>query len=153
MRGWKPTKAFWKGYSELYGEQIELEEGDSLGSPKKTAPRALNCPTEQQEQFTAVAWLRKKGVPFYHVPNGGRRDYIEAAKFKRLGVSAGVPDLCLPIARKGYHGLYIELKRVSGGKLSETQMTWRDILLREGYAWYEAKGAADLIQFVENYLQ
>ena len=29
---------------------------------------------------------------------------------KRQGVKAGVPDIMLPAARAGYHGLYIELK-------------------------------------------
>ena len=46
----------------------------------------------------------------YHVPNGGKRDKATAAVLKRQGVKAGVPDLVLPVARCGYHGLYIELK-------------------------------------------
>ena len=46
----------------------------------------------------------------YHVPNGGKRDKATAAVLKRQGVKAGVPDIMLPAARAGYHGLYIELK-------------------------------------------
>ena len=42
----------------------------------------------------------------YHVPNGGKRDKATAAVLKRQGVKAGVPDLVLPVARCGYHGLY-----------------------------------------------
>lgn len=50
----------------------------------------------------------------YHVPNGGKRDKATAAVLKRQGVKAGVPDLVLPVARCGYHGLYIELKAPGG---------------------------------------
>lgn len=62
---------------------------------------------------------RKAGLEFkympelqymYHVPNGGKRDKATAAVLKRQGVKAGVPDIMLPAARAGYHGLYIELK-------------------------------------------
>ena len=46
----------------------------------------------------------------HHIPNGGKRDKRTAVALKRQGVKAGVPDICLPVARNGYHGLYIELK-------------------------------------------
>ena len=54
-------------------------------------------PTESQEQIMLVTWLVKKGIKFYAIPNGGKRNYLEAAKFKREGVQPGVPDLCIPI--------------------------------------------------------
>lgn len=146
----KPSKKWWGAYRGLYGEQADLIEPTKAAKPKPDKPA---LPTEQQEQFVAVAWLRKMNIPHHHSPNGGYRDYREAAKFKRLGTSAGFPDIFIPKARKGYHGLYIELKRVSGGKLSEAQEWWRDLLLAEGYAWHEAKGATEFIQFVENYLK
>lgn len=110
-------------------------------------------PTEQDEQFVAVAWLKKMGIPHHHSPNGGSRDVREAAKFKRLGTSPGFPDIWIPLARKSHHGLYIELKRVSGGRLSDHQKYWRDQSLREGYAWYEAKGALECIKIVKDYLK
>lgn len=86
------------------------------------------------------------------MPNGGYRDYYEGAKLKRMGVKSGVPDLCICLARGGYHGLYIELKRIFGGKLSDTQLVWRDILIKEGYMWREAKGSGECIRIVEDYL-
>lgn len=39
-----------------------------------------------------------------------KRDKATAVALKRQGVKAGVPDICLPVARNGYHGLHIELK-------------------------------------------
>ena len=109
-------------------------------------------PTEQQEQFVLAHWLRLNKIPHHHSPNGGYRNPIEAAKFKRLGTSAGWPDLIIPKARKGYHGLLLELKRLKGGVLSEAQAYWRDLLISEGYAWHEARGAEEAIKIIENYL-
>lgn len=39
----------------------------------------------------------------HHIPNGGKRDKRTAVALKRQGVKAGVPDICLPVARNGYH--------------------------------------------------
>ena len=77
---------------------------------------------------------------------------LEAIKLKRMGVKAGIPDLCIPIARKGHHGLYIELKRRSGGVVSDTQQYWLEELKRQGYDVFIAKGADELIDYVKNYL-
>lgn len=54
-------------------------------------------------------------------PNGGRRNKAEAAKLKAMGVRKGIPDLFLPIPRQGYHGLYIETKKIKNGKVSPDQ--------------------------------
>jgi hypothetical protein len=124
--------------------------------PRATAPENFKLkpviPKEDHEQIVAATWLRKNNIPFYHIPNGGKRHMLEAIKLKRMGVSPGVPDICILKARKGYHGLYIEVKRVEGGTLSDNQKFWRDILLSEGYAWFEAKGGQDVINIVKNYL-
>jgi hypothetical protein len=45
------------------------------------------------------------------VPNDGLRPTVTAARLTTEGVRRGVPDICLPVARGGYHGVYIELKR------------------------------------------
>lgn len=80
----------------------------------------------------------------FHVPNGGKRNAAEAAHLKRQGVKAGVPDIMLPVARSGYHGLFIELK-VGKNKPTENQKKWQKVLNREGYlsvvcyGWQEAQ--------------
>lgn len=80
----------------------------------------------------------------FHVPNGGKRNAAEAAHLKRQGVKAGVPDIMLPVARCGYHGLFIELK-VGKNKPTENQKKWQKALNREGYlsvvcyGWQEAQ--------------
>jgi hypothetical protein len=52
-----------------------------------------------------------RGLVFFHVPNGGKRNRIEAARFKGLGVRAGVADLIL-VHRGNVYAL--ELKSSTG---------------------------------------
>lgn len=80
-----------------------------------------NTPSEDVEQAQLFAWAAYASGKYpelalmHHIPNGGKRGKAEAARFKLQGVKAGVPDIFLPCARGGCHGLYIELKRVKGG--------------------------------------
>ena len=74
--------------------------------------------SEAQEQAAVIEYCEFIHVPVFHIPNGGYRNAREAANLKRQGVKAGVPDLCIPVAKGGYHGLYIEMK-TKKGKLSE----------------------------------
>lgn len=100
---------------------------------------SIPCPKESVEQTQLFQWagLQKCVYPeleyLIAIPNGGSRDKIEAAHLKAQGVKAGVSDILLPVARGGYHGLWIELKRRHGGKLSSEQETWLDAMQDEGY--------------------
>lgn len=72
--------------------------------------------SEATEQERVINWATFYAKDFpeldllHHIPNGGSRNQLEAANLKRQGVKAGVPDLCLPVARNGKHGLYVEMK-------------------------------------------
>ena len=87
----------------------------------------------------------------YHVPNGGKRDKATAAVLKRQGVKAGVPDIMLPAARAGYHGLYIELK-AGENTTTKKQKEWLEYLRQQGYytavCWLPASSAADRAVFI-----
>lgn len=112
----------------------------------------LTIPTEDAEQMMLMSWVtlmsssRPELKMLYHIPNGGSRHKAEAGRFRAMGVRPGVPDLCLPVAIGGKHGLYIELKRVKGGRVSEEQAAWIAELRARGYAaevcrgWEEAAG-------------
>ena len=101
-------------------------------------PGASPVPTESEEQQMLMRWasLASGANPelrlLYHVPNGGSRGKAEAGRFRAEGVKSGVPDLCLPVARGKWHGLYIELKRTKGGRVSQAQREWLAALQREG---------------------
>lgn len=119
----------------------------------ETHKQALPVPTESQEQKTLFRWADLMGSGKYpelqllhHIPNGGSRNKAEAHKLKAEGVKAGVPDICLPVPRGSYHGLYIEMKRIRGGRISEEQRKWLKDLAKQGYraqicrGWEEAAG-------------
>lgn len=116
------------------------------------------CPTESQEQrvvFEVCETLMLKYPELemlYHVPNGGRRDAVTGAKLKAEGVKPGVPDLVLPVARAGYHGLYIELKRQDGGTLSKAQRRWRELLTAQVYCSLVCNGANEALSALRRYL-
>lgn len=88
----------------------------------------------------------------HHVPNGGKRGKTEAARLKRMGVKPGVPDLCLPVARGGYHGLYVEMKRRDGGRVSSEQRAWLAALHAGGYCALVAEGHEQAIAAIRDYL-
>jgi VRR-NUC domain len=108
-------------------------------------------PTEFYEQVRLATWLDKMEVKFYAVPNGGLRNYTEAVKLKRGGVKAGVPDICIPMPYGGHHGLYIELKRTVGGKVSPEQAAWLVFLNDQGHCAVCAKGFEEAKAVVEDY--
>lgn len=95
----------------------------------------LDDESGHQEALFSWAAYRTGLMPelqyMYHVPNGGKRDAATAVALKRQGVKAGVPDIMLPAARAGYHGLYIELK---AGKNTTTkkQKEWLEYLRQQG---------------------
>ncbi len=89
----------------------------------------------------------------YHVPNGGSRKKAEAGRFRAEGVKAGVPDLCLPVARGGDHGLYVELKRLKGSKTSDDQKAWLSELAAQGYFTALCKGWEAAAKVITEYLE
>ena len=88
----------------------------------------------------------------FHVANGGSRHPYEAHNLKEQGVKPGVPDICLPVARGGYHGLYIELKRLKGGRVEECQQWYLANLSRQGYKAVVCKGWEAARDVIEEYL-
>ena len=119
----------------------------------------LPPPTEDQEQIDLVNWARmqEKKYPelrmLFHIPNGGSRGKAEAGRFRAMGVRAGVPDLCLPVPRGGWHGLYIELKRTKGGRVSADQKAWLDALREQGYAAAVCHGWEDAARIILWYIR
>jgi hypothetical protein len=82
----------------------------------------------------------------YHIPNGGQRNKIVAAKLKAEGVKAGMPDYHLPVALNGKPGLWIELK-AEDGRLSKSQKERIQLLEQLGhhvqvcYGWQQCAQA------------
>ena len=81
--------------------------------------------SEHVEQREFVSWFRKsyKGIRIIAIPNGGQRNIATAARLKAEGVMRGVPDLYVPAWM-----LWIEMKKISGGRVSPDQKDWHNYL-------------------------
>lgn len=113
---------------------------------------------ESDEQQALFQWAEYKMhehpelESMYHCPNGGKRNKAEAVRLKHEGVKAGVPDICLPVARNGYHGLYIEMK-ADKGKPTKDQIEWMDRLRKQGYRVALCHGWESAVESIEGYLK
>lgn len=109
---------------------------------------------EQEALFNWAAYSRGTYPELdllYHIPNGGSRNSMEAANLKRQGVKAGVPDLCLPVARGTFHGLYIEMK-YGKNKTSPLQDGWIGRLRKQHYAVFVCYGWQQAAEVIKKYL-
>ncbi|WP_434794402.1 hypothetical protein TPDSL_13810 [Terrisporobacter petrolearius] len=112
---------------------------------------------ESVEQEIVISWCNIQSCAYkeleliHHVPNGGKRNRLEAAALKRQGVKAGVPDLSLPVARNNFHGLYIEMK-VGSNTCTDNQKEWLRRLKEEGYMCKVCYGADEAIGIIKEYL-
>ena len=113
--------------------------------------------TERDEQQALFEWAEWAGNLhpelrlLYAVPNGGDRHPAVAAKLKAEGVRAGVPDICLPVARGPYHGAYLELK-YGGNQPTAAQIKWMDRLQAHGYFCAVARGFDEARRTIEWYI-
>lgn len=115
--------------------------------------KAGQIPLEHEEQTAFVQYLELAypSVKFFAVPNGGLRPFKVndrgqrysqvAKKLKAMGVRPGVPDLMVIEPRAGYHGVFIEFKRIKGGRLDSDQILWKEFIIGKGYYYFVAEGA------------
>lgn len=57
----------------------------------------------------------------FHVPNESKSSIPRRVALKKAGLRAGVPDICIPVACRGYNSLWIEMK-VKPNKPSPEQL-------------------------------
>lgn len=109
---------------------------------------------EHHDQVALFRWAgyQAKARPelalMFAIPNGGLRSKATAGKLKAEGVKAGVPDICLPVARGEYHALWIEMK-AGRNKPTPPQVQWHMRLSQQGYrvaVCYSWEAARDVIE-------
>lgn len=122
--------------------------------------RNYRIDTEAGAQEAIFSWadIHRNKYPelrlLHHIPNGGQRNKTTAIALKRQGVKAGVPDLMLPVARCGYHGLYIELKKADkSNKPTQLQKSWLLDLIQQGYCAVVCYGYDDAVKTITDYLE
>lgn len=138
---------------------MRLNTRETMIRPLKALKRP-SVPLEHDEQARVVTWARWQPRPggghigdlLCAIPNGGSRHRIEAARLKAEGVKRGMPDLFLAIPCEGHHGLFIEMKRKKGGRVSDAQNVMIDRLNAEGYQTCVCYGADEAITAIKTYL-
>ena len=130
---------------------VEFKKGER----RKHEEFRLDDESRHQEALFSWAGYNMGRMPeleyMHHVPNGGKRDRATAVALKRQGVKAGVPDIVLPAARAGYHGLYIELK-AGKNTTTENQRRWLEYLRQQGYYTAVCYGWQKAAELIETYL-
>lgn len=152
------------GRKSSYSRRRTAKPGKA--KPRKTGKSLLELATsklvrsehdEQCDVIAGAALLQGRWPELallYAIPNNsGYLRPVTRAKLMREGRKPGVPDLCLPVARGGFFGLYIELKRTKGGALSEHQKRWIDELVSEGYCALRCDGAEKALAVLDWYLR
>jgi hypothetical protein len=107
-------------------------------------------PSEHQEQAGFIHWFRHQfpRVLIFAVPNGEHRSISVAKRLKAEGVVRGIPDLCIPA-----WNLWVEMKRIEGGRLSKEQREMIRYLESIGHTVIVGRGAKDasrqVLQFIK----
>lgn len=120
---------------------------------------ARKNPSEHQEQCALIVWwgyeCKRLGVSeklLYAIPNAGAgASRGQAGKMKAEGTRAGIPDLMLAVARKGWHGLYLEMKAL-GKYATADQKDFHTILRDGGYKVELCRGAEEAKVIILMYL-
>lgn len=103
----------------------------------------------------------------HHIPNGGSRGddeksrRIRGAQMKAQGVKQGVADVCLPVRRGGWSGLYIEMKKPaekpkregSKGGVSDDQAEFGAFVQSQGFGWIVCYSWEDAAAVIEQYME
>ena len=151
----RPVKA---GDGKILTLKEYLEAGKESAHPRRRRAARLwspDNPLEHQEQATLIRWrcLYEKQIPplglLFAIPNAG------AARLRNLqteGVLRGVADLFLAYPSGPYHGLFIEMKRIKGGRLSEHQLAFMQKAWKVGYSCEVCHGAEEAWKLICTYL-
>lgn len=110
-----------------------------------------------------VTW--SKAVPalewFHAIHNQGHGDKIRGANAKAEGVRKGVADTFLPYPVGDWHGLYIEMKKVSErpksaeakGGVSDEQAAFGEYVKRNGYGFMVCYGWEHAVATLRSYIE
>lgn len=119
---------------------------------------------EHIEQVKLFQFLRLLSAQYpalqfvFAIPNesygGGRYAMLRGKYFKAEGRKRGVPDIFVPIPSKGYHGLFIEMKKPKHLKpsISKEQKQYLKFLNKQGYKAIVCYGFEHAKQVICDYL-
>ena len=143
--------------ARLSSPEAKLTWRNGYEAGRKRRLLAVGDPDEHSHQCLVFAWadcmraLRPDLGMLFAVPNAGKRTPRQGASMKAEGLRPGFPDIGLLTARKGRHGLFIELKR-PGGRATPEQKAWIERLDAQGYSAHVCVGWLAATDLIERYL-
>jgi len=123
-----------------------------LIKPSRTKKR--NAQPEAIEQERVIKWARdnENNYPFlwllHSSLNGVKLSKNQAGRAKTQGMLSGVPDLFLPVPKKGFHGLFIEMKSQQG-RVSVSQSRFLSVTNELGYQSIVCYSSEDAIEKIK----
>jgi len=147
--------------AKLDGEIAELRARIENRKPRQKSEE----PSEHDEQKAVIEWwgvqcklweLPRKAL--FAIPNG--QILMRSAKnpqavmmyLRSEGFRDGVCDLMLAVPTAKYHGLFIEMKRLKGGVLSEDQAEMMEMFNELGYRAVRCNGYLEAVAEIIKYL-
>ena len=111
-------------------------------------------PLEESEQMAFIQYLQYKKIDYFAVPNSNALSSLNKlmavkvmAKMKKVGLVSGVSDLVVMLNHKI---LFIEMKRIKGGTVSNNQKKFLKMVDKysyaEGFVAYGCKGAIEIVE-------
>lgn len=121
---------------------------------KSASAGMTTIPSEHQEQKALFQWIKLNEPKYKHLElahasmNAGGRNPRLA---KESGIKAGVPDVLIPVPKRGFCGLFIEMKRVKGGVVSKEQKWFIEELEKIGYCARVCRGYIEAVALIKWY--
>jgi hypothetical protein len=111
--------------------------------------------TESRLQAECVKWFkntyRHLRLLYYQVKNDGKKHKVAGSLDKAMGVTAGIPDTHLAVARGKWHSLYVEFKTATG-RISPAQEEVFQLLEAEGHRVEVVRSEAEFQALINEYL-
>ena len=133
--------------------ECPLFQADRGQAGKHTTKQSLPRPTEDDIQEAVVEYCDLMHIVAVHIPNESKRSETYGAKMKRMGLRKGFPDLFIPTARNGFHGLFIELKADKSSRVQPEQKAWVAYLNEHGYKATICHGVDEAIDEIKKYME
>ena len=122
---------------------------------EREKPKRVNREEAAQIEIFQVLTLNEKKYPFLKwihasMNRATSSSKAQAGKRRACGQKSGVADICIPYARRGYHGAWIEVK-ILPNKASVSQSDFLLAMTREGYYARLSFSSAEVFQHIEYY--
>src|SRR3990167_3706265 len=114
---------------------------------------------ERHDQKMLIRYIRAKYpgiitiISPIHKFAGSRGACLRQGKIQKdMGYMPGTPDIFIPWPCGTFHGLFIELKKQTGGSVSLKQRDMVHELICKGYCAVICQGYAEAVKYFDNYI-